>query len=77
MVPSPQSAGAKVTLLGIDIELLQEGQTWEETRHLIASADELSVVVSFRPSQLELILIEHAGHAANEPGVRCIRRLLS
>jgi enterobactin synthetase component D / holo-[acyl-carrier protein] synthase len=36
----------KVTLLGIDIELLQEGQAWEETRHLIVSDGELSVLSS-------------------------------
>jgi enterobactin synthetase component D len=36
----------KVTLLGIDIELLQDRQTWEEARPLIVSDRELKVLSS-------------------------------
>lgn len=64
-----------VAMLGIDIELLQEGQTWEETQHLIVSDGELNVLSSIAVAKATCLAFsaKESLFKALYPLVRCFK----
>jgi enterobactin synthetase component D len=64
-----------LTLLGIDIELLQEDQTWEEIRHLIVSDDELTILGSLTVAKATCLAFsaKESLFKALYPSVRCFK----
>jgi enterobactin synthetase component D len=64
-----------LTLLGIDIELLQEDQRWEEVRHLIVSDDELTVLGSLAVAKATCLAFsaKESLFKALYPSVRCFK----
>ena len=64
-----------LTLLGIDIELLEEDQTWEEVRHLVVSGDELTILGSLAVAKAICLAFsaKEALFKALYPSVRCFK----